>query len=234
MGIAETIAAELRALRKRPGPLSAGKLARTPMILKGLGGGDVDEALARLTQMAASPSDVEEEAAYATIGFMGEGESVIERLDTFAAEHFIDQRTARRWSDAGIEKVAQRILSASPWLEPRLKIALRVDVNEIAVSLEAYGPREVQMYEPTLRCNDMPVELAWDDLPTTEVAVHRKSREMVLEDAQTAMIAARWRGNLEASYWIEVIATLPVIVEARTILRDYQLRVATQVMPRIF
>lgn len=233
MSIADNLVAELKLLRKQPGPLTATKLIKTPMILKGLGGGDSDEALSRLGQMAAKPADIEEAAAFATLGFEAEGETVLARLDAIATRHFVDQRTVRRWSDAGIDRLAQRILSASPWLEPRLRIHLNVDVDLVTLSLEAYGPRHVQMYEPQLTLGDEQATLDWATTSTDADAVIRRSEPVEIEWATTGVVelSCRWRGNLEAAYWVNATMRVPAHIQTSIVLREYRVRLSRSTQP---
>ncbi|MHB1008290.1 MAG: hypothetical protein ACYC1E_03410 [Propionibacteriaceae bacterium] len=228
MSIADTLIAELKLLRKRPGPLTATKLIKTPMILKGLGGGNADEALSRLGQMAAKPADIEEAAAFATLGFEAEGETVLARLDAIATRHFVDQRTVRRWSDAGTDRVAQRILSASPWLEPRLRIHLNVDADSVTLSLEALGPRHVQMYEPQLTLGEEQATLDWTTASTDADAVIRRSQPVAIAWATTGIVelSCRWRGNLEAAYWVNAAMSVPARIQTSIVLREYKVRLS--------
>jgi hypothetical protein len=233
VSIADTLVAELKLLRKRPGPLTATKLIKTPMILKGLGGGNADEALSRLGQMAAKPADVEEAAAFATLGFEAEGETVLARLDAIATRHFVDQRTVRRWSDAGIDRLAQRIISASPWLEPRLRIHLDLDADSVTLFLEALGPRHVQMYEPQLTLGEEQATLDWTTTSTDADAVIRRSQPVAIDWATTGVVelSCRWRGNLEAAYWVNAAMSVPARIQTSTMLREYRVRLSRSTPP---
>jgi hypothetical protein len=227
MGISDTLVAELRSLRKRSGPLTAAKLAKTPMILMGLGGGNPVEALSRLTLIASSQDDAEIKVAIATLGHEGEGGTVLSRLDQVAAQEFVDQRTVRRWSDAGIEKLAHLILSASPWMEPRCRLRLRLSAEAAQISAETYGPRDVAMYEPTLTVDREVVEVPWALDSTQPHAVSGTSgvHTVPWASSRTLLIGIRWRGNLEASYWLDVDSAIPTRIETRIMLREFQVRI---------
>lgn len=231
MGITDTLVAELRSLRKRSGPLTAAKLARTPMILKGLGGGNAQEALSRLSLLALSQDDAEVNVAFATLGHEAEGATVLARLDQVAAQEFVDQRTVRRWSDAGIEKLAHLILGASPWMEPRCRLRLRLSAAVADVSAETYGPRDVEMYEPTLTVDGEAVEVPWTLESTHPDAISGRSGAHAVPWASSSplLIGIRWRGNLEASYWLDVDSAVPVQVESRIMLREFQVRIRKHV-----
>lgn len=231
MGIADTLVAELRSLRKRSGALTAAKLAKTPMILKGLGGGNAEQALSRLTLIASSQDDAEVKVAFVTLGHAGEGGTVLSRLDEVAAQEFVDQRTVRRWSDAGIEKLAHLILSASPWLEPRCRLRLRLCRSAAQMSAETYGPRDVAMYEPTLTVDGVVVEVPWalDSTQPHVVSGTSGIHTVPWASSPTLLISIRWRGNLEANYWLDVDSAMPVRAESRIMLREFQVRLRRRV-----
>lgn len=229
MGISDTLVAELRSLRKRSGPLTAAKLAKTPMILMGLGGGNAQEALSRLMLIASTQDDTEIKVAFATLGQEGEGGTVLSRLDQVAAQEFVDQRTVRRWSDAGIEKLAHLILSASPWMEPRCRLRLRLSAEAAQISAETYGPADVAMFEPTLTVQGEVVEIPWALDQTEPHAVSGTSgvHTVPWPSSPSLLIGVRWRGNLEANYWLDVDSAMPVRVESRIMLREFQVRLRT-------
>ena len=127
----------------------------------------------------------------------------------------------RRWSDAGIDRLAKRIISASPWLEPRLRIHLDVDADSVTLFLEAFGPRHVQMYEPQLTLGEEQATLDWTTASTDADAVIRRSQPVAIDWATTGVVelSCRWRGNLEAAYWVNAAMTVPARIETRTMLR---------------
>ena len=227
MGISDTLATELRSLRKRPGPLTAGKLAKTPVILKGLGGGNADEALARLSQIASQQDDPEVQVAFATLGHEDHGGTVLARLDRIAAQQYVDQRTVRRWSDAGIEKLAHLILGASPWLEPRCRLRAQLAAATAQISVETYGPRAVAMYQPTLTVDGEVTEVSWTLDTGGQDVVRGNSADHTAPwtPSSPLLIGVRWRGNLEATYWLDVDSAVPSRVETRVMLREFQVRI---------
>lgn len=234
MGISDTLVAELRSLRKRSGPLTAAKLAKTPMILMGLGGGNAQEALSRLMLIASTQDDTEIKVALAMLGQQGEGDTVLSRLDQVAAQEFVDQRTVRRWSDAGMEKLAHLILSASPWMEPRCRLHLRLSAEAAEISAETYGPADVAMFEPTLAVQGEVVEIPWALDHTEPHAVSGTSgvHTVPWPPSPSLLIGVRWRGNLEANYWLDVDSEMPLRVESRIMLREFQVRVRTHPVAR--
>lgn len=164
--IKQRITAELRELRKAPGCLDDVKLTGALAVTKGLGGDDPEIALGRLVGIAAEQtSDREIQAAMASFGWGVQSEASLDRLAEFSERHFVDPRTVRRWSDAGILKLTQLIVGKSPWIQPRAVQRLSESTSEIFFSLELLLPSNVWMNKPTLSVNDQLVEL---DIPSLE------------------------------------------------------------------
>jgi len=104
------ILAELKAIRKRRFGMTKDALAASPLIVGYLGNGDAEVAHSVFVQSALRHEWQQEiEAALYSLGVACEEESHLDRLESFAAEWFMDQRQARRYSDKGLEQIATLI-----------------------------------------------------------------------------------------------------------------------------
>lgn len=155
-----TITGELRALRKLPGRLDESKLTRARAILMAFGGADPSVALKRLVDLAQEQSgDREIEAAMASLGWGTSRETSLDRLVEFSEIHYVDPRTVRRWSDAGIQKLALLILGKTPWTQPRARLVVVVVGDEVRVGLDLRIPPRLRMGTPSLRVGGEIVEV---------------------------------------------------------------------------
>lgn len=163
MALRDVIANELRALRKQPGPLDEAKMLSAPAIVKGLGGDRPDVALNRMLLLVRRNRDDQDIlAAIASMGALGnDRESVQDRLSDYALRDGTDARTVRRRSDRGIVKLAAMILTESPWIDPRVFLALRLDEEGIEVRVQFDAPKSIGMRLPTLTIDDEDVELTF-------------------------------------------------------------------------
>lgn len=156
----QQIARELRQLRKVPGVLDAAKMTHARAILRGFGGDDPDIALTRLTDLAAEHADDREiEAAMVSIGWGVSSVSVLDRLTEHAERQFVDARTIRRWSDAGILKLTLLILGKAPWLQPRIRQVLVVEAEAIKIGIDVSVPANLRMDAPHLWVDDREIEI---------------------------------------------------------------------------
>lgn len=160
MALKEVIRLELRQLRKLGGELDAAKMLRTPALLKGLGDGNPSLALNRLLLFSRRyRNDPEILAALSTMGFRSAGETVQDRLEKHALLNGTDSRTVRRWSDAGIEKLASLVLSLAPWIDPKIFLAISMSESDLSYRVQFDVPRGIGMKLPTLTIGQIEQEL---------------------------------------------------------------------------
>lgn len=226
MGIRETLISELRLLRRAPGPLDDAKLTLSKAILKGLGGGDASLALARLERVRQlNESDRDVSAAFASFGYDSVGDSVLARLEEFAALNFVDARTARRWSDAGIAKLAGLIVSADPWRQPVAALnllAYSTETQLLDVRLRLRGQPNVAMFEPKVEIDREAVPIAW--MPRQPgLTVESEAIAVHLEE-EVAVLSFQWRGDLACQYSISIPPRFPLSVSFRPILNKGEIR----------
>lgn len=122
---------ELKALRKhRNGASFEGLSVKGKTICSLLGAGDAALAYNVLVQQClekiGSDWGMEIEAAITVLGLASEQETVLGRLEEFAAKYYLDQRQARRYSDQGLVSLAKLI--ATTWSVYSVPIA-QVVVN---------------------------------------------------------------------------------------------------------
>jgi hypothetical protein len=195
--------AELRALRKLRQTLSASSLHRAQVLVRGLGDGDADVALERLISLADEyGEDRDIAAAMVSIGWDSSGENVLERLSEFGSLHNVDQRTVRRWSDAGIEKLATLLVGAAPWLQPRAILVLSSVGSVVQLQLELRVPPNIAMGAPRLLLNGQDIQM---DLPMIERSARGGRYRSQLADAAAledlpVELDLQWRGEKPGSY----------------------------------
>jgi hypothetical protein len=154
-GYLQRVIDELRTLRRVDGPLTEAKLVDAPAILRGLGSGDGRVALEKLGLSVARHRDVRDiMAALSTIGVDGPEGNLLERLTLLGESAGVDARTVRRWSDSGIVKLAQLIVSESPWLTPVLSAVIdERQVGLVTLSVRFLIPPDIGVQIPTVSVN---------------------------------------------------------------------------------
>lgn len=194
---------ELRALRKSREALSASTLLSAELLVRALGDGESDVALERLVALADEYGDDRDiSAAMVSIGWDSYGTNVLDRLNEFGGHHQVDQRTVRRWSDAGIDKLAALLVGRAPWLQPRAILVLVASSDRIRLQLELRVPPNLAMGTPHLRLDDKEIEIG---LPKIEHAAREQRFRSELEDTflleeLPAQITLHWSGDKPASY----------------------------------
>ena len=214
----QAIASELRQLRKEPGPLDAAKLTHARAIVRGFGGGDASVALTRLVGLANEYRDDRE--IDAAISVLGEGlssSSLLDRLSEYAEANFIDSRTARRWSDAGIDKLARLVLGQAPWIQPLIRQILVVEGDRLSVALDLRVPPGLRMDTPQLLVAEQEIDLR---MP----AVMRVDHEQRLASGMAELATLRdlplkmrldWFGEKQPTYDAVTHGTKDVIFSSR-------------------
>jgi hypothetical protein len=195
--------AELRGLRKHRQALSASSLYRARLLVRALGDGDADVALERLISLADEHGeDRDIAAAMVSIGWDSSGANVLDRLNEFGSLHDVDQRTVRRWSDAGINKLAVLLVGADPWLQPRAILVLSSAGSVVRLQLELRVPPNMLMGRPILRIDGRDIGV---DLPVVELSSEEQRYRSQLEDSVAVEdlpvgIDLQWRGEKPATY----------------------------------
>lgn len=222
-------------MRRLPGALDDHKITLAPAILKGLGGDDPEQALNRLLLLQRQfEQDPEIVAAFATIGFGASGDTVLERLDDYARRQFVDARTVRRWSDAGIRKLARLITGAAPWIDPQIEMRLRQQPQPghpyLTAQITVGAPLHVAMHEPTFSVDGQPQELEWREVGLRGRHHLRQSLAVPLPCEPGIDLALRlaWRGDLAASYRLDSQLPSGLRLRAWVLLREFRVVVNRQ------
>jgi hypothetical protein len=207
-GLIRAMAAELRLLRRLPGRFTDVKLSRAPLICTGLGGGDVEAAMSRLLLVRARHADDEEiAAAFASIGLGADGDTVLDRLTDYGEASFVDARTVRRWSDAGIAKLAPLLVGEAPWVDPRIGLRVSIEGDELLCRVEFVVPEQIGMNRPQFVVNGDHHDLIYQRVPADASAYAARYRcetvRVALGGVERVELVLRWTGEITASYVFE-------------------------------
>ncbi|MCU1580035.1 MAG: hypothetical protein JWP19_2239 [Rhodoglobus sp.] len=221
--VKQHITAELRQLRTSAGRLDAAKLTLARAIVKGLGGDAPDVALSRLVDLAVEHADDRDiEAAMASIGWGVSATSSLDRLAEYSERHFVDPRTVRRWSDAGIRKLTMLILGTAPWIQPRARQVLSVGGNQIKIGIDLRLPPNLRMETPELWMNDRPIEICVGPIdPSPEPQRLRTGLDDLATISELPVrLRFSWTGEKLAIYEAVTHGTRDVHFNSRLVFRD--------------
>ena len=113
-----------------------------------------------------------------SISWDSSGANVLDRLNEFGSLHDVDQRTVRRWSDAGINKLAVLLVGADPWLQPRAILVLSSAGSVVQLQLELRVPPNMLMGRPILRIDGRDIAV---DLPVVELSSEEQRYRSLVE-----------------------------------------------------
>lgn len=105
----QELLAELRVLRRGPGPFAIDRVALSEMLTDYVGRGSVEQAYTTLLDVLDRDGidpDGDVRAFFETAGLNMEGENLDARLKSYAADHNVEQRTGLRRSDRGAESLS--------------------------------------------------------------------------------------------------------------------------------
>lgn len=197
------LVAELRGLRKHRQALSASILCHAGLLVRALGDGDADVALERLISLADEHGeDRDIAAAMVSIGWDSSGASVLDRLNEFGSLHDVDQRTVRRWSDAGINKLAVLLVGADPWLQPHAVLVLSPVGPVIQLQVELRVRPNLVMGRPIVSVDgrDIAVDLPVIELSSREQRFRSPLVDLAALEDLPVEIDLLWRGEKPATY----------------------------------
>lgn len=199
------ITRELEQLRLKPGPLDAQKMIYAPVLVKGLGGDDPELALERLLNLAQEHSaDRDIDAAFYVMGHGAMGETVLAKHTEWAMAHFADERTARRYTNAGIAKIVMLVMGPAPWLQPTATQELRQQGDLVTVCFRLQLPPDIAMRELEVFVNEEPqkVDLEREERPHHLRSYRSSSYSLLDTTAITgeSTLRLRWRGEKPPEY----------------------------------
>lgn len=157
------IHAELVALRKNHGQLSITKLAESPLLVDICGEGDLIEAFMVFRRELERFTHGDKYEAAAALSITSPAETVLDRL-TMSAERFDyqDQRTIRRWSDKGLQRIAESLVAIA-------NLRGRLGKELLTLNLEGDLETGVQLVIDQMDFTDLPTAApditiwAWQD-----------------------------------------------------------------------
>lgn len=206
-GLIPKIIAELKLLRRLPGPLDETKVVQTRYLLKGMGGDVPGVAVDRLTLLQERHrDDLEIVAAFASLGMGVDRGNVLDRLTEFGTRHDVDARTVRRWSDAGIAKLAPMILSAAPWMDPKIGLRVSVEDSTLVCEVQFLTPDGIGMHRPQLLVDGAAVDLFYRRVEMGQPKRPRFCCDPVrvpVGSADRVELVLRWSGEIMATYIFE-------------------------------
>lgn len=213
---------ELRKLRKLPGRLDAAKLTNARMLIKGFGGDDPDVALERLLNLVnENRGDREIQAAMASFGWGVDGETVLERLEQIASSYFVDTRTVRRWTDAGILRLSLLVLGRSPWVQPRIQQIISASPLGIVLTVRVAVPRSLWMNAPLLRVRGEALDLGIPPMQEASDQLNRSSPKVQLAiGIEPVQLRLQWTGEKQASYESVVQGGMGLEVSSRIVFHE--------------
>jgi hypothetical protein len=100
---------ELRELRRGRGMMTPDRIAIAKNLIEDFGRGTVEQAYTALLDLLdrhGTDPEGDVRAYFDTAGFVYDDETLEQRLKAYAAEHFVDPRTALRRSDRGAERLS--------------------------------------------------------------------------------------------------------------------------------
>lgn len=166
--------AELRQIRRGPGPFGMERTAMSEFLTDVVGRGSIERAYGALVDAlvrhGADPeSDIR--AYFDTSGFQTEGDTLDQRLKAYADAHHVEQRTGLRRSDRGAAKLSYILRDTLTIERPWGKIGIVEENGLVLVRVDVDVLHNAQWRRPHVYINgefqeDRPFEL--HDSPTSE------------------------------------------------------------------
>jgi len=212
---------ELLAVRRRFGGLTQYSMTACPILCHALGDGDPVAAFASL-HTAAKTHEMDQglAAGLASLGIGGAtGGSVLDRLESFATQAHIDQRSARRWADEGMVRLARLIVTNWTMVVPVLRVVVRQQgADALMVAAATERPLRVEMETPM-------ISIAHDGQNAERVAAEFVPASMNREGwelrvlggvlavnlvAQRVTVTVRWVGELWPEFVVQTDAACTI------------------------
>ncbi|NQX29533.1 hypothetical protein HQQ81_19490 [Microbacteriaceae bacterium VKM Ac-2854] len=199
----ERVLAELLQLRKQTAGVTVETLAHASLICDLLGAGDPYVAYTRLGhEILDSDLGLPMQAAAASLGFLAEGRTHLERLDAFGLEVGMEQRQVRRYSDRGIRTLARLIATNWPTeTVPRLDATVVRVVDGWELHLVTARLLLVEMRTPVVTllqgASRSRINLRWKTRAESTWEYARTEAPLYVADREDeTSVAVVWRGEL--------------------------------------
>ena len=207
---------ELRALRKTRGGVNVESIAHAPTICQLLGAGDPYVAFSRLRhQILESNFGPSIMAAAASLGLTVERDNLLDRLQAFGDENYLEQRQVRRYSDRGLDELSQMIVTNWP-TETVPQLDLIVGLSSQVCELQMWTKCLNAVEMKAARClilqgeSQADPELQWD---TDVDEVWSRSRlanpVLVRLASEPTSIVVVWKGELWPKFSATILGPLP-------------------------
>jgi hypothetical protein len=154
--IRKELLAELRQLRRAPGPFNEVRLGGAEMLIDYAGSGSVEQAFTFLMDLldrdgADAESDVR--AFYETAGYDTSGNNLDERLRAYATRHHVDERTGLRRSDRGADKISYVIRDQFHYDRPWCNLVAVQDGDQVTLRVAVEMPERSHWRRPRVYIN---------------------------------------------------------------------------------
>ncbi len=209
---------ELRALRKTRGGVNVESIAHAQTICQLLGAGDPYVAFSRLRhQILESDFGPSIMAAAASLGLTVERDNLLDRLQAFGNENYLEQRQVRRYSDRGLDELSRMIVTNWPTeTVPQFDLIVVLSSNLCELHMWTKCLNAVEM--KTVQCLVLQgegltdTELEWDT-EVDEVWSRTRLAQPVLVQltSETTSIAIVWKGELWPKFSATVLGSIPRI-----------------------
>ena len=209
---------ELRALRKTRGGVNVESIAHAQTICQLLGAGDPYVAFSRLRhQILESDFGPSIMAAAASLGLTVERDNLLDRLQAFGNENYLEQRQVRRYSDRGLDELSRMIVTNWPTeTVPQFDLIVVLSSNNCELQMWTKCLNAVEM--KTVQClvlqgeNLTDTELEWDTAVEGVWSRARLAQPVLVQlTSEITSIAIVWRGELWPKFSATVLGPLPRI-----------------------
>ena len=198
----------------------SGGIAESQTVCQLLGNGDPVLAWSQLQHLALGvewSKDIE--AACYSLGFASTGSTHLARLEEFAAELYIDQRQARRYSDRGLVQLTRLI--CTNWVTysvPTFDMVITPSSSStVVLYFQCCRPEVVRMAVPTVRSRNAVGEKVFD-FTTTEwrdgpMICVRVEQPLTADLQGETSITASWSGELWPKFSVRMAGHTPHVTE---------------------
>ena len=209
---------ELRVLRKTRSGVNVESIAHAPTICHLLGAGDPYVAFSRLRhQILESDFGPSIMAAAASLGLTVERDNLLDRLQAFGDENYLEQRQVRRYSDRGLDELSRMIVTNWPTeTVPQfdLIVVLSSKICELHMWTKCLNAVEMK----TVQCLVLQgegltnTELEWDtDVDEVWSRTRLAQPVLVRLTSEPTSIAIVWKGELWPKFSATILGPIPRI-----------------------
>jgi len=159
--IRKELLAELRRLRRAPGPFSEARVAGAEMLIDYAGSGSVEQTftfLMDLLERDGSDPEGDVRAFFETAGHETAGNNLDERLRAYGSHHHVDERTGLRRSDRGADQISYVIRDQFHYDRPWCNLVVVQDGDQATLRVAVEMPERSQWRRPHVYIDDVKQE----------------------------------------------------------------------------